>query len=254
MDEKSLTESEAKDIKETFVTNIGKVIARFRNKKSWTLKRLAAELKMSDSQVHRYERGDDQIKASTMALISVILGFPMKEYVTEFDKDHFPCDNTVPIDVKFREIVKYAGYAAKKKQTDHAMREQQGLPPKPKLRYNYQIQKWEIDPIQPAATLPSKPVMKYMTQKQYAEYQQDRIFFVDYINNTDISGKGMLIDYAYELIQNPEVMGCSEKNAASFTKAIINFVVSDVDKGFQKRLMAYKRFLDAKSTNPDLDI
>lgn len=249
-----LTEDEVSRIKDTFVKNIGRIIARFRNKKSWTQKRLAMALKKSDSQIYRYEKGDDNIKASTMAHISVVLGFPMKEYVTEFDKDHFPCDSTVPIDVKFREIVKYAGDAAKKKQADKDLRGQQNLPPKPKMTFNYQKFEWEIDKSQPAALPSSKTVMEFVTPKQYTEYQQDRLFFVDYINNTDVSGKGMLIDYAYELIQDPEVMGCSEKNAASFTKAIINFVVSDVDKSFQKRLMAYKSFLDAKSTNPDLDI
>lgn len=75
-----------------------------------------------------------------------------------------------------------------------------------------------------------------------------------HIMDIDISGKKMLIEYAYDLIHDHEVMGSTKKDVTTFVNAIIYYVLSDSDKVLNKRLMAHKRLLNMMKKNPDIDI
>jgi len=72
---------------------------------------------------------------------------------------------------------------------------------------------------------------------------EDDRFFYTYLTQIDITGKSRLIDYAYDIIQEPEAAGCTKSSAKAFAKAVINFVSSDTDKDFQKRLREYAKLI-----------
>lgn len=194
------------------------------------------ELGKSRTRVVAYENGDD-IMASTMAHISAVLGFPMKEYVTEYDEHLSRGFEPMPIDRKFKELIRYA--RIEKKKTGKAPRK--NLPPKPPVIWNEQLEKYELGEVPPRMCYKTtQKGMNGLKENKRVTAEDDQ-FFYTYLTQVDITGKSRLIDFAYNIILEPEAAGCTESSAKAFAKAVISFVSSDADERFRKRLRAYAK-------------
>ena len=84
-----MDKSEMDRIKDMFLQNIGAVIKKHRKEKHLTQDALADGIGQKRSSIGNYERGEDDIHASTMAKISVYLGFPLKEYTKDIINTEF---------------------------------------------------------------------------------------------------------------------------------------------------------------------
>lgn len=96
-----------KEIRRTFLAHIGQVIMKHRKKLGYTQEYLGNEIGVSRGSINRYETSGSDISASTMAYLSVVLGFPMKEYV-ETDNMDLLYHSFVPIDEQYQSLIRFA--------------------------------------------------------------------------------------------------------------------------------------------------
>ena len=238
---------EAEQIKKVFLVNIGRVIKRFRAKKNLSQTELGDIVGLSHSQVGIYEDGFGDMKASLMARFSVALGFPMKEYVVEYNEHCDPGFEETPIDRKFKELIEYT---KAKKAMPSKRPVDEDLPPKPKLKFDKEQYKWVIDEKSTIEKPISAPTgMDYRVT--FNVRKQEDCFFNDYIENVDISGKKDLINYVYRLKDEPEVAGLTEGSMKTFIRAVLKFVISDADKNLQNRLRSYLRIVQSNLDETD---
>ncbi len=236
--------AEAEKVKHTFLVNIGKVINGARTKKGMALKELGKKVGLSHSQVIQYEDGKNDIKASLMAQFSVALGFPIEEYAIEYNEHRVPCDDRIPIDHKFKELVEYS---CMKKATSISKSTKDDLPPKPKLKFDRELYKWVID----EDSIKEKPTSESLTRQNISDkniedhqasmrlMEQEEAFSKDYIEHIDMSGKKDLLEYAYKIKFVSKEAGLRESKTRAFIRAALKFITSDADKATQSRLQAY---------------
>ena len=92
-------EQTAIDKAEAFKRHIGAVIKKHRKYSGYRQSWLAKDLGIAEATISRYEKGASEIKASTMAHISHILGFDLIEYIPD----------GLTISQKFNVLVRFSG-------------------------------------------------------------------------------------------------------------------------------------------------
>lgn len=222
-------------LKVAFLENIGKVIRKHRMQKNIKIETLAADAGVSKSAISRYETGGADITASMMARISVILGFDMREYIEISER--FPGDERIPIDVIFKELVRYSAqkdiYAERAPKTDY------DIPPKPDVLYNREEKRWEMVEVEKVIR-PSDEEAEYM-DLSLEEVDKENRFFLDYMNSDESSVKRDVLRAAFVAANEASTNG---KTAKTLVNAALDYAIRDEDKEVRDRLKWYRKMCE----------
>ena len=209
--------------KERFLQHIGSVIRKYRNRNSIDRHTLASALGCDDSTVSRYEHGTSDIKASTMAYISVLCNFPMYKYTELYGRE------PAAVVEDFKKLVKISAPVKHRK----PLKDQSNRPPKPKLVFNEATWQWDMK---------ESPVLSTeisMIEPESAEVTD--YFFEEYINQMCDSSKRDLLLHLSNMVDDVTDSGRKKcpRDLQTVIRASVKYVINDKDRDIARRLMAY---------------
>ncbi len=237
------TKEELEAIKSSFLKNIGEVIKKHRKQVGWNGDSLGKEIGVSRGAISRYETATADISASAMAKISVVLDFPLREYIEVFDSCRLPGDRPRTMNDEFKKLIE--DLAKKKPYKNIAPYALKILdrPPKPGVVFNKEKGEWELKPVEKDDIVCSKSDIdcaEFIQLHSHLDLQEEGEFFNDYIEN-QAPEKKELLELVYEI-------SCNETHKSSDIKpllsATINFITKDNDSGMEQRLKAYRKLLE----------
>jgi len=232
-------------IKNAFLNNIGIVIKRYRNKNNLSQKELGEKIDVKHSSIARYEAGKSDISAAKMAYLSVILDFPLKEYIEYQMPDSNSENNSITLDKKFRELIHISEQSKESNENKNII--VSNRPPKPNVVYDQTSNEWKMVP---PTSEEKKNIDRLNASKKYLE-QYNKLdidneirFFVEYCNNTD-NCKSELLLLVYNLVT---CMDYEIDDVRPLINATINFITNDRNHSIEQRLKAYKKYLKCRET------
>ena len=225
-------------IKEAFLSIIGKVIRRARTRCGWSQRALAEEIGVDESVVNKYEHGKVDINASTMAYISVVCGFDMKEYVEQVDAERIPGDKAISINVLFEELVRYA--TKKDENVEQVQDINEYIPPKPNLEYSHEKGRWEmIEVDRPVIT--SNADIEPEPKPSAEKIDEETRFFLEYMNTDESAVKRDVLWAAFFAAKEAAMNG---KTAKTLVNAALDYAIRDEDKEVRDRLKWYRKICE----------
>lgn len=217
-------------VKDAFLANIGSVISKHREKQGLTQEYLAKEIGADRSSVTKYEKGSTDIKASTMAYISLILGFPLSEYMHDAQADNLPGDKPIPLDDILKDLSGWENVPKTKKKAAKSIVSDR--PPKPDLVYS-ESEGWVMVPrseqhiVEPVVQLSEDAISEI--RKELREQERG------------ISAKK--IDAVRSIYISLAAMDDSEeKERASLAKATLSYILCDFPAQQRKRVRLYLEY------------
>ncbi len=210
--------------KERFLQHIGNVIRSYRSRNSIDRHTLASALGCDDSTVSRYEHGSSDIKASTMAYISVLCNFPMYKYTEIYNKE------PAAVVEDFRKLVRISAPVKRRK----ANSDTGNKPPRPRLVFDDKKWEWTMQEIVP---------VDYDVINNDAAFviEQSESYFADYILQQEDKAKLSLLIHLSEIVDK-ETDGGNKKcpgELKTLIRSSIKYISSDKNRNTQKRLKAY---------------
>ncbi len=235
------TKSQLEAVKDAFLQNIGKVIRLHRTNKGWTQKDLGHEIGVSYGAINRYETIGADVSAANMAYISVVLDFPLREYIEDYDSFHALGEPNIPMDQVLREILHKIAIEKARKEAKQSI-VHSDRPPKPGLAYNTDLNEWEMVPSKTSEQKKEekrKAQDEFMTNTRYLNIEEEGKFFNEYYDSMPLEKKNLLI-IAYNIMQSSEDL----QSAMPLFNAIVNYLMNDIDGVKRKRLKTYKKYLE----------
>lgn len=249
-------------IKDAFLKNIGTVIRRHREAKRISQDTLGAELGVSHSAIQRYETGGADITASSMAIASTFLEFPLKEYVQDVESKQLPGDKAVPFDdviLRLTEMVRKEKMEKEIKKaekedaqahqvtfglmnefmTPHYAPSKPQRPPKPDVVFNNQTGKWEMVE-KPSLNRQRKVVTDFTFQIDDRDMEEAGLLLETVSEELPLE-KRLSVQRMYQVIaeQMLEAEGRDIKDLTSMAKATLNYALSDVTPKDRKKIQWY---------------
>lgn len=234
-------------LKKCFLTHVGKVIKKYRDKQNKSQKEVGKYMNLSNASISRFENGDIDLTAGQMVTLAHILHIPMRRYiqVATPDNEYIP---SYDIDNVFKTLITELQDFDNDKITKTIDRLTRPLPPVPK--YNTATNSW------------SSTTQAWTGIDKLREEIQDRDAFWEDAADKDMEAKhqeflkyydeasdekiNLLYD-AYELVlmrkENNEPI---ENSPTGVIRATLNFATSDPDKDTERLLKYYKKWLECK--------
>ncbi len=212
-------------VSERFRKHIGKVIRQRRNKVNISREELAGAIGTDPSTLSRYENGKLDIKASTMAYISVLCNFPMYKYTEIYDKE------PAAIVDDFKKLVAVSVPVKRRKNTNTS-----NIPPKPTLEFDRETWKWVVKET-PSILQPDVPEIctNFISEGVSDDY------FIEYIISQPERNKTLLLAQLADIVDTETDHGkkkCS-KELKNLIRSSLKYIISDKDRGRAEMLMAY---------------
>ena len=214
-------------VKEQFLSHIGYVIRTYRKQKGIDRNVLASSIGVDASTISRYELGNSDIKASTMAYISALCNFPMRKYTDIYE------NNPALFVENFKKLVQVSTPIKHRKNARNS-----NIPPRPKLEFDKNDWKW---------------VMKEsvdITSKIYLEKESsmdiDDNLFREYISKDE--QKALVLSQVAYIVDLITLNGkrCPYE-VRKLVRSTIRYLTSDKDHELSKSLTEYAGALQKSS-------
>ncbi len=217
--------------KERFLHHVGGVIRTYRNRNGIERKELAEALGYDPVTISRFELGEADIKASTMAYASILCDFPMYKYTDVYDREPAAVVDDFKTLVKITLPKKHRKPA---KQVDNR-------PPKPRVVFDEAAEKW----VMKEAIVVDVGSLDDYDELRYPLDEADNTFFCDYMSNN--SQKMRILTYMAEMVDMETMHGnkkCSVE-LRNMIKATLKYLTSDKNRQFHNRLSMYAKGITA---------
>ena len=245
-------------IKDAFLKNIGKVIRKHREAKRVSQEALGAELGVSHSAIQRYETGGADITASSMAIASTYLEFPLREYVQDVESKQMPGDKAIPFDdviLKLTEMVRKEKMEKERKKAEKSKHAsgpvtfgmmdfmtptyKPARPPKPDVVFNNQTGKWEMVE-KPLSHHKRKVFEGYTFQIDDKDMREAGLLIETFLEELPLE-KRVSVQRMYQIIaeQMLEAEGKDIKDLTSLAKSTLDYALSDLTPKDRKKIQWY---------------
>lgn len=215
------------EVKERFLHHVGNVIRTYRKRRGIERHVLASALGCDDTTLSRYELGSADIKASTMAYISVLCNFPMRKYTEIY------ADEPAAIVFNFEELIKISAPVKHRKSKNTST----NIPPKPRLEFDEKEWKWVMK--ESYLQLDKSPdIDYYMWTPESLEET-----FLDYIQADVNKHKYRLMLHLMDMVDEETGHGTRKcpNNLKVLIRASIKYILSSGDYELTQRLLAYRK-------------